>query len=278
MGELEDKQKKALNNWSRTDPAMRASFPYVSRDGDGFGDFLDGLYGDSHNHGTTTILDGSITDTGGSIDFDDENLSTTGHSAMGDILVRGFSEDAPTEDGLYIAFFPEDWLFFGEPASLIYSAPFSDWGFFFPESFPLWIEGNPTLINAFGEDVYIGGDVEIFGTLELDHLNIEHNLDTGGQVTNMLWATAGPESWMGSGTHVTCVITDGGDVTLHLPSTPDNGRHVKVVNCGSSGNDVILTPAAGHQISGNGAGVAVNLTDGEVASLHFDDIVTDGWW
>lgn len=71
------------------------------------------------------------------------------------------------------------------------------------------------------------------------------------------------------------VDTDGGAITVNLPAGVD-GKHYKVINCGSSGNDITLDPNGAEQIYGSGAGVALTLFDGEVVDLHFE--TTENWW
>ena len=75
-----------------------------------------------------------------------------------------------------------------------------------------------------------------------------------------------------------CVVlcdTDGGAFEVDLPAGVD-GTHYKIINCGSSGNDVTVDPNGTEQIWGQGAGVAVLLTDGDILDVHFE--TTENWW
>lgn len=69
--------------------------------------------------------------------------------------------------------------------------------------------------------------------------------------------------------------TDGGDIEVDLPAG-DDGKCFTIINCGSSGNDVMLDPNGSEQIYGSGAGTAITLYDSEVVDLHFES--TEGWW
>jgi len=75
-----------------------------------------------------------------------------------------------------------------------------------------------------------------------------------------------------------CVVlcdTDGGAFEVDLPAGVD-GTHYKIINCGSSGNDLTVDPNGTEQLYGAGAGVASTLADGEVIDIHYND--TEGWW
>lgn len=72
--------------------------------------------------------------------------------------------------------------------------------------------------------------------------------------------------------NVVFVDTDGGAITVNLPAGVE-GTHYKIINCGSSTNNVT--------IDGNGAetvygGATKTLADGEVVALNYN--ATEGWW
>lgn len=71
------------------------------------------------------------------------------------------------------------------------------------------------------------------------------------------------------------VDTDSGAVTVNLLAGTE-GMHYKIINCGSSGNDVTVDPNGSEEISGGGAGVATVLTDGDKINIHYEK--TEGWW
>jgi len=75
--------------------------------------------------------------------------------------------------------------------------------------------------------------------------------------------------------HIVFCDTDGGAWTLSL-SAGIAGTHYKIINCGSSGNDLTVDPNGTEQLYGAGAGVASTLVDGEVIDIHYD--VTEGWF
>ena len=71
------------------------------------------------------------------------------------------------------------------------------------------------------------------------------------------------------------VDTDGGDVTVNLPAGVE-GVHYKVINCGSSANEVTVDPNGAEQLYGAGAGVASTLADGDVINIHYNAV--EGWY
>jgi hypothetical protein len=69
------------------------------------------------------------------------------------------------------------------------------------------------------------------------------------------------------------VNTDGGAVALALPAgAPTN--YFRIVNCGSSGNKITITPDGTEKLKGVNAGKT--LSDGSVVILAFE--TTEGWW
>lgn len=69
--------------------------------------------------------------------------------------------------------------------------------------------------------------------------------------------------------------TDGSAWTLSLPAGVE-GTHYKIINCGTSGNDLTVDPNGTEQLYGGGAGVAQTLSDGEVINIHYN--ATEGWY
>jgi len=75
--------------------------------------------------------------------------------------------------------------------------------------------------------------------------------------------------------HIIFCDTDGGAIEVDLHAAPD-GAGLKIINCGSSGNDVTVDPNGTEELFGGGAGVASTLADGEIIDIHYND--TEGWW
>jgi len=71
------------------------------------------------------------------------------------------------------------------------------------------------------------------------------------------------------------VDTDGGAITVNLPAGIE-GTHYKIINCGSSGNNVTLDPNGVEQVWAGGAGVAFTMVDGDILNLHYNSV--EGWW
>lgn len=69
--------------------------------------------------------------------------------------------------------------------------------------------------------------------------------------------------------------TDGGAIEADLPAGVE-GTHYKLINCGSSGNDLTVDPNGSEQIYGQGAGVDMILADGDVLDIDYN--ATEGWW
>jgi hypothetical protein len=66
--------------------------------------------------------------------------------------------------------------------------------------------------------------------------------------------------------------TDGGAITVNL-AVGTLGRFVRIINCGSSGNAVTVTPNGAETIRGL---ASVTLNDGDVLILCYE--TTEGWW
>jgi hypothetical protein len=75
--------------------------------------------------------------------------------------------------------------------------------------------------------------------------------------------------------HILFVDTDSAAITVNLPAGVE-GTNYKIINCGTSGNDVTVDPNGTEQLYGAGAGVASTLADGEVINIHYN--ATEGWW
>jgi len=75
--------------------------------------------------------------------------------------------------------------------------------------------------------------------------------------------------------HIVFCDTDGGAFTVNLPAGVE-GTNYKIINCGSSGNDLTVDPNGTEQLFGAGAGVASTVSDGEVIDIHYN--ATEGWW
>ena len=96
----------------------------------------------------------------------------------------------------------------------------------------------------------------------------------GGHVSNVTRVTSTPYDVLPTD-HIIFVDTDGGAIEADLRAGVP-GRHYKIINCGSSGNDLTVDPNGTEQLYGAGAGVASTLADGEVINIHYE--TTEGWW
>jgi len=66
--------------------------------------------------------------------------------------------------------------------------------------------------------------------------------------------------------------TDGGAFTVTLPAGIE-GTHYKIINCGSSDNDLTVDGDGAETVYGE---TEQELTDGDVIDLHYN--ATEGWW
>jgi hypothetical protein len=96
---------------------------------------------------------------------------------------------------------------------------------------------------------------------------------TSGRIANTSRYTT--TQTLGATDHIVFCDTDGAVWTLTLPAGVE-GTHYKIINCGSSGNDLTVDPDGTEQLYGGGAGVAQTLSDGEVINIHYN--ATEGWW
>lgn len=69
------------------------------------------------------------------------------------------------------------------------------------------------------------------------------------------------------------VDTDGGAITINLPAGV-NGKRYRVINSGSSGNDITLNPNGAENLIG--ANSSITLSDGDVIIIVYE--TTEGWW
>lgn len=68
-------------------------------------------------------------------------------------------------------------------------------------------------------------------------------------------------------------VTDGGAITINLPAGIHNTQY-RIINTGSSGNAVILTPNGAELLTG--ANASRTLSDSSVIILVYE--TTEGWW
>lgn len=66
--------------------------------------------------------------------------------------------------------------------------------------------------------------------------------------------------------------SDGGAYTVTLPAGSE-GQHIKVINCGSAGNNITLEGSGSEQVMSENN---QTLYDGDVIDLHYN--TTEGWW
>jgi len=97
---------------------------------------------------------------------------------------------------------------------------------------------------------------------------------SGGRVSNTTRVTNSTHN-IAATDEVIFYNTDSNAITANLPAGVE-GRHYKLINCGSSGNDLSVNPNGAEQIYKSGAGVAAVVADGEVLDIHYNAV--EGWW
>ena len=73
--------------------------------------------------------------------------------------------------------------------------------------------------------------------------------------------------------HVIFVDTDGSAITITLPAGV-SGTQYRIVNVGTSGNDVTVTPDGGENLLGKNSSDVIS--DGDVIIINYE--TTEGWW
>ena len=95
---------------------------------------------------------------------------------------------------------------------------------------------------------------------------------SSGNTQNTTRVTSSPYAVLSTDNNIFC-DTDGGAITVNLPAGV-NGTKYRVINCGSSGNNVTLTPNGTELLFGANAGYAI--TDGNRELIVYE--TTEGWW
>lgn len=99
-------------------------------------------------------------------------------------------------------------------------------------------------------------------------------ITTGGRQHNTTRLTSGdsPYDVLYTDHEIFC-DTDGGAITVNLPAGID-GTNLRIINCGSSGNDVTVTPDGSELLKG--ANSSQTISDGNTLIITYE--TTEGWW
>jgi hypothetical protein len=93
----------------------------------------------------------------------------------------------------------------------------------------------------------------------------------GGRIVETTRVTASPYAVVNTDHHL-FVDTDSGAITVNLQAGAD-GRTLRIINVGSSGNAVTVSPSGAETIRG---GASLTLTDGQSTILTYE--TTEKWW
>lgn len=130
-----------------------------------------------------------------------------------------------------------------------------------------YIEGPPVA----GTNATITNNYSLWvdaGTTRLDGA-----LETqAGRIVNTTRITSGPYTALATD-HNIYVDTDSAAITVNLPAGVA-GTEYRIINCGSSGNNVTIAPNGAELLLG--ANSSVGLTDGNVLIVVYES--TEGWW
>lgn len=69
--------------------------------------------------------------------------------------------------------------------------------------------------------------------------------------------------------------TDGGAIAINLLAGVE-GKYLKIINVGTSGNNAVVDPNGTEQLFSGGAGISFGLIDSEIIAVHFNSV--EGWW
>jgi hypothetical protein len=128
-----------------------------------------------------------------------------------------------------------------------------------------YIEFDGDSLNIVGNQVTATDNVEITANATVTNSG---RIKTTTRITN----ADSPYTILATDDVIFC-DTDGGAITANLP-VGVNGTTYRIINCGSSGNDVTVTPNGAELLTGVNA--SRTLSDSSVIILTFE--TTEGWW
>ena len=128
---------------------------------------------------------------------------------------------------------------------------------------------DPATYERSSVDVFVGSRRRLY-KLEMTFLELLTELNAPGVNTTRITST--PYTVLVTD-EVLFVNTDTAASVVNLP-VGFEAAHYKIINTGSSGNDVTVSPQTGEELYGSA--VASILSDGEVINIHYN--ATDGWW
>jgi hypothetical protein len=144
----------------------------------------------------------------------------------------------------------------------------------------------PVSIADSGDNVLVAGDTETQGDAYTGgtewvtgDLNVTGNAQIDGRtVLNALFVevvrvTSSPYTVLTTD-HTLMVDTDSGAITVNLPGSAGTGRHLIIVNVGSSGNLVTVTPDGSELLTGFNE----PRTLSDRRKIIIDNHQSEGWW
>lgn len=129
-------------------------------------------------------------------------------------------------------------------------------------------------------DEYYHLDATEFGFLDgqnqavktTDDVTFNSLTTTGGRKPNTTRITSSPYTALATDDNI-FVDTDGGAITVNLPVGINRTKY-RLINCGSSGNDITLAPNGAELLTGVNA--SRTISDGGVLIVVYE--TTEGWW
>lgn len=112
----------------------------------------------------------------------------------------------------------------------------------------------------------------MLGDTNVTEVKTTGSISAAGLTLSTTRVTSSPYTILASDYNI-YVDTDGGDITVNLPVGAD-GKTYRIVNVGSSDNDVTLVPNGAELL--NGVNANESIFDGEKFILSYE--TTEGWW
>ena len=102
-------------------------------------------------------------------------------------------------------------------------------------------------------------------------LAVNNSISSKGATYNTTRITTSPYTVLSTDNIIFC-DTNTSAITVNLPVGVE-GKNYKVINCGSSGNDVIVDGNGTEKVYGE---LTQTISDGEVINIHYNSI--EGWY
>ena len=169
-----------------------------------------------------------------------------------------------------LSIFTQLWQVVDSTTLVCISDSFTDAGIGTLTLTPQFIYENSTALGTNAEPD--ASNQVMLGNTNVTEVKTSGSISASGLTLSVVRITSSPYNILASDYNI-YVDTDGGDITINLPVGAD-GKSYRIVNVGSSDNDVILTPNGAELL--NGVNANEMIYDGEKFILSYE--TTEGWW